>query len=70
MMATMTLNHLRWILPPVAAIALLVMLFKGATPGRLALASICALVWYGLSRRKAYSLDRDRFPGAKLWRRP
>jgi hypothetical protein len=66
----MKLERLRWILPPVAATALLVMLFRGATPGRLALASICALAWYGLSRRKAYSLDRDRFAGGKLGRRP
>ena len=66
----MKLERLRWILPPVAATALLVALFRGATPGRLALASICALAWYGLSRRKAYSLDRDRFAGGKLGRRP
>jgi len=59
----MKLESLRWILPPVAAIAALVMLFKGATPGRLALCSACALAWYGLSRRKAYSLDRHRVGG-------
>lgn len=64
----MNLDRLRWTLPPVAAIALLVMLFKGATPGRLGLCSICALAWYGLSRRKARSLDRDRLDGGKLGR--
>lgn len=66
----MKLDRLRWTLPPVAAISLLVMLFKGATPGRLALASISALAWYGLSRRKARSLDRDRLAGGNPGRRP
>jgi len=65
----MKLDRLRWTLLPVAAVALLVVLLKGATPGRLALASICALVWYALSRRKTYSLDRDRFLGGKLGKR-
>jgi hypothetical protein len=65
----MMLERLRWTLLPVAAIALLVVVFKGATPARLALAAICALAWYGLSRRKAYSLDRDRFADGKLGRR-
>jgi len=69
MMARMKLDRLRWILPPVAAITLLVMLFKGATPGRFALCSICALAWYGLSHRKARSLDRDRLNGGSLGRR-
>jgi hypothetical protein len=45
------------------------MLFKGVTPGRLALAAVCALGWYGLSRRKARSLDRDLFAGGRLGRR-
>jgi EamA domain-containing membrane protein RarD len=65
----MMLERLRWTLLPVAAIALLVVVFKGASPGRLALAAICSLAWYGLSRRKTYSLDRDRFAGGKLGRR-
>jgi hypothetical protein len=65
----MKLDRLRWILLPVAAVALLVVVFKGATPGRLALAAICSLVWYGLSRRKTFSLDRDRFANGKLGRR-
>lgn len=56
----MTLNRLRWALLPAAAATVLIMLFKGATPGRLALSSICALAWYGLSRRKALSLDRRK----------
>lgn len=62
----MKLDRLRWLLPPVAAIASLVILFRGATPGRLSLAAICALAWYGLSRRKARSLDRDRLNGGKF----
>jgi len=65
----MNLDRLRWILPPAAAIVALVMLFRGATPGRLAACSICALAWYGLSRRKVRSLDRDRLAGGKLGRR-
>ncbi len=65
----MTLDRLRWYLLPAAAVTALVMMIKGATPGRLALAAICALAWYGLSRRKSYSLDRDRFAGGKLGRR-
>lgn len=65
----MTLNRLRWTLLPVTAITLLVILFKGATPGRLALSGICGLSWYGFSRRKTYSLDRDRFSGGRLGRR-
>lgn len=60
----------RWLLLPVAAAALLVMLFSSATPGRVALFAVCAAAWYGLSRRKTYSLDRDRFKGGKLGRRP
>ena len=32
-------------------------LFK-ATPGRVAFAAACGLVWYWLSRRKVLSLDR------------
>ena len=65
----MKFERLRWILLPVAAITLLVILFKGATSGRLALASICALIWYALSCRKVRSLDRDRFIDGKLRRR-
>ncbi len=65
----MKFDRLRWVLLPVAAVTALIMLFKGATPGRLALSSVCALAWYGLSRRKAYSLDQDRFAGGKLGRR-
>ena len=65
----MRLDRLRWTLLPAAVVALLVVVVKGATPGRLAFALICALAWYALSRRKAYSLDRDRFAGGKLGRR-
>ena len=70
MMARMKLDSLRWVLPLVAATVLLVMLFRGATPGRLALCSVCVLAWYGLSHRKARSLDRDRLNGGSLGRRP
>jgi len=66
----MKLDVLRWIFLPVAVVAALVMLFKGVTPGRLATAASCALAWYGLSRRKVRSLDRDRFAGGRLGRRP
>ena len=65
----MTLDRLRWLLLSVAAVALFVMLFKGISPGRLALCATSALAWYGLSRRKAHSLDRNRFAGGKLGRR-
>ncbi len=65
----MMFDRLRWMLLPVAAATALVMLFKGVTPGRLALFAVCALAWYGFSRRKTYSLDQDRFAGGKLGRR-
>ena len=65
----MKLDSLRRLLLPVAMTAFLAALLKGATPGRIALFVICALGWYGLSRRKTYSLDRDRL-GGKLGRRP
>ena len=65
----MTHNHLRRLLLPVAALSLLALLLKGATPGRLILFGVSGLAWYGLSRYKAYSLDRDRFEGGKLGRR-
>ncbi|PIR14923.1 MAG: hypothetical protein COV48_17200 [Elusimicrobia bacterium CG11_big_fil_rev_8_21_14_0_20_64_6] len=65
----MKFDILRWLLLPVAAAALMLMLIKSVTPGRFALFSVCALVWYGLSRRKARSLDRDRLAGGKLGRR-
>jgi len=66
----MKLERLRWILLPVALIAFAVMLFGGPTPGRAALSAVCALAWYGLSYRKTHSLDRDRFAGGRLGRRP
>ncbi|MDP3543577.1 MAG: hypothetical protein Q8T11_13995 [Elusimicrobiota bacterium] len=65
----MKLERLRWLLLPVAAVGALVMLFKGVTPGRLAATASCALAWYGLSRRKVRSLDRDLFNGGRLGRR-
>ena len=65
----MKLEHLRWIFLPAAAVAALVMLFRGVTPPRLALTSGCALAWYGISRRKVRSLDRDVFRNGSLGRR-
>lgn len=65
----MKLERLRWLLLPVAAVGALVMLFKGVTPARLAATSACALSWYGLSRRKVRSLDRDLFNDGRLGRR-
>lgn len=65
----MKLERLRWLLLPVAAVAALAILFRGVTPGRVALCAVCALAWYGLSRRKARSLDRDVFQGGSLGRR-
>ena len=66
MIHSVKLDRLRWILLPVAVVAALVMIVKGFTPGRAALGAGCALAWYGLSRRKTFSLDRDRFLGGKL----
>ena len=64
----MTHDHLRRFLLLVAALSLLALLIKGAAPGRLILFGVAGLGWYGLSRYKAYSLDRDRFEGGKLGR--
>lgn len=65
----MKLEALRWVLPPAAAAGALLILFKGVTPGRLALCVVPALAWYLLSHRKARSLDRDRLAGGRLGRR-
>lgn len=65
----MTLDRLRWLLLPAAVVALLAVLFKGPTSGRLGLGVVCALAFYGLSQRKAHSLDQDRFKDGKLGRR-
>ena len=65
----MMIDRLRWMLLPAAAMAFLVILLRGAAPGRVAFFLICALAWYGLSRRKTRVLDRDRFDGGKLGRR-
>lgn len=65
----MKLERIRWVLLPVAAAALLAVLWKGATPGRLALFLVCGPAWYALSKLKAFSLDRDRFAGGTLGRR-
>ncbi len=64
----MTYDHLRRLLLLVAVLTLLSVLIKGQSPGRLTLFGVSGLGWYGLSRWKAYSLDRDRFEGGKLGR--
>ncbi|MBI5245890.1 MAG: hypothetical protein HY923_01815 [Elusimicrobia bacterium] len=64
----MTHDHLRRLLLFVAILSLPALLIKGATPGRLILFGVAGLGWYGLSRYKAHSLDRDRFMGGKLGR--
>lgn len=66
----MKLEPLRWTLPPAAAVGAGLILFKGVTPGRLALCVVSGLAWYALSHRKARSLDRDRLAGGRLGRRP
>lgn len=60
----MKLEALRWLLLPLTAAALFVMLFRGVSPGRFVFFCGCGLGWCALSRRKAYSLDRER-----MWRR-
>lgn len=50
---------------PAAALAGALAFYR-ATPGRLGAAVICGLVWYALSRRKIFSLDRHVFRGGKL----
>lgn len=65
----MKLDPWRWILLPIALAAMATAVIKGFTPKRVALAAACAAVWYLLSRRKARSLDGDRFGGGKLLRR-
>jgi len=64
----MTHDHLRRFLLLAAILSFLALLIKGATPGRLVFFGVAGLGWYGLSRWKAYSLDRDRFEGGKLGR--
>jgi len=66
----MRLDFLRWILLAVALLALLFVVFGRPSRGRLALGAVSGLAWYGLSRRKTLSLDRERFAGGMLGRRP
>lgn len=61
----MLIERTRWLLLPVAGLAGALAFYR-ATPGRLATAAVCGLVWYGLSRRKIFSLDRGVFRGGKL----
>ncbi|UPT74371.1 MAG: hypothetical protein M0D55_01080 [Elusimicrobiota bacterium] len=61
----MRFERIRWLLLPVAAIAGALAFYR-ATPARLATACVCGLAWYGLSRGKIHSLDRERFMGGKL----
>lgn len=56
----MKLETLRWILLPFAAIALLTLIVRGPSKGRVAAFVAAGAGWYALSRRKAYSLDRER----------
>lgn len=51
---------LRWTLFLAALVAAARCLVSGPTPGRVAFGAACALAWYVLSRRKIYSLDRER----------
>jgi len=62
-------DYLRWTLLTLAVMGLVYLIFRGLTPGRAVFCAVNALAWYGLSRMKTYSLDRDRFLGGKLGRR-
>jgi hypothetical protein len=64
----MKLDYFRRFFLPVAIGSFLTSLLRGATPGRLGLFGVSALAWYGLSRRKVLSLDRDRFAGGRFGR--
>jgi hypothetical protein len=52
------LSSLRWVFLLAAAAGGLRCLLGTATPGRIALAAVCAGLWFWLSRRKVLSLDR------------
>lgn len=65
----MKLDYLRWSLLSLAAAAFLYLLVRGVTPERAAFCAVCGLAWFGLSRMKTFSLDRDRFLGGKLGQR-
>jgi hypothetical protein len=54
----MKLSSVRWLLLPVAAVAGALCVFSAPTPGRAAVAVLCGLGWYRLSRAKVRSLDR------------
>jgi uncharacterized membrane protein YbjE (DUF340 family) len=54
----MKLSSLRWLLLPAAAVSGALCVFSGVTPARAAVAAVCGLGWYRLSRAKVRSLDR------------
>ncbi len=58
MMAGMKLELVRWILLPVALVALVDLLVRGLAAGSAALFLISGLGWYAMSRWKVHSLDR------------
>jgi hypothetical protein len=58
MMAGMKLELLRWILLPVALVALVDLLVRGPAPGSAALFLVSGLGWFAMSRWKVHSLDR------------
>jgi len=55
----MKLSAARWLLLPAAAVAGALCVFGRPTPARASVAVVCGLGWYGLSRGKVRSLDRD-----------
>lgn len=59
MMASMKVESLRWVLLPVAVLALLALILRGLEPRSAAVFAVCGLAWFALSRRKMHSLDRD-----------
>jgi len=56
----MKFESVRWLLLPVAAATLLVLVVRGPSVERVGVFAAAGAGWYALSRRKAYSLDRDR----------
>jgi membrane protein implicated in regulation of membrane protease activity len=52
-------ESLRWVLLPAAVVAGLLCALGTATPARIAFFGACSALWYWLSRRKVFSLDRE-----------
>ena len=50
---------MRWVFLLSAVVGAARCAVAGTTPARLAFAAVCALLWFGLSRRKIHSIDRD-----------